>query len=127
MNKVVRFRSPEQFRREAVVQMAPRRPLRRMELPLVDPALQQTDNVLTRRIAEELDFAWRQLNSLANSIARDGIMAARHGSAVPTLDGVGQALGQLAVVLRSASPDLALERVPSPELRDRLQRNGSVR
>lgn len=128
MNKVVRFRSPEQFRRDAAAQVPPpRKPLRRIELPLVDPALAQTDHVLSRRIAEELDFAWRQLNSLANSIARDGIMAARHGSAVAMLDGLGQALGQVAVVLRSATPELALDRVPDPELRQRLQRNGSIR
>jgi hypothetical protein len=130
MNKAVRFRSPEQFRREAVAQVAqvaPPRPIRRVEVPMTDPALAQTDNLLSRRMAEELDFAWRQLNSLANGIARDGIMAARHGSAVPTLDEVGQTLGQLAVVLRSATPAMAADRVLSPELRARLQRNGSVR
>ena len=127
MNKVVRFRSPAQFRRDAVAQVAPRRSIRRVEVPLSDPALVQTENLLSRRIAEELDFAWRQLNSLANGIAQDGIMAARHGSAVPTLDRVGQTLGQLAVVLRSSSPDLAADRVPNTELRARLQRNGSVR
>nr|WP_294170662.1 hypothetical protein [uncultured Sphingomonas sp.] len=126
MNKAVRFRSPEQFRREAVAQVAPRRPIRRVEVPVTDPALAQTDHPLSRRLAEELDFAWRQLNSLANSIARDGIMAARHGSAVPTLDNVGETLGQLAVVLRSATPELAADRVPGAELRARLQRRGSI-
>jgi hypothetical protein len=127
MNKVVRFRSLDQLRHEAAAEAAPRRAIRRLELPVTDPALAQTDDPLRRRIAEELDFAWRQLNSLGNAIARDGLMAARHGSAVPTLDGVGKVLGQLAAVLRSSSPDLAIERMLGAELRDRLQRNGSVR
>ncbi|WP_294171950.1 hypothetical protein [uncultured Sphingomonas sp.] len=126
MNNAVRFRSPEQFRREAVAQVAPGRPIRRIEVPVTDPALAQTDHLLSRHMAEELEFAWRQLNSLANGIARDGIMAARHGTAVPTLDAVGQLLGQLAVVLRSAKPDNAVDRIPSTELRARLQRKGSV-
>ena len=122
MNNAVRFRSPEQFRREAVAQVAPGRPIRRIEVPVTD----QTDHLLSRHMAEELEFAWRQLSSLANGIARDGIMAARHGTAVPTLDAVGQLLGQLAVVLRSAKPDNAVDRIPSTELRARLQRKGSV-
>ncbi len=127
MNTVVRFRSLDQIRHEAAAEAAPRRTVRRMELSVTDPTLAQTDDLLRRRIAEELDFAWRQLNSLCNAIARDGIMAARHGSALPTLDGVGKVLGQLAAVLRSSSPDLAIDRMPGTELRDRLQRNGSVR
>lgn len=53
-------------------------------------------------------------------------MAARHSSAVPTLDGIGDTLGQLALVLRSSVPDLAVGRMRSAELRDRLQRNGTV-
>lgn len=85
MNNAVRLRTPE----EVVAKVAPPR---RVEVPVTDPALPQTDNLLSRRLAEELDFAWRQLSSLANGIARDGIMAARHGTAVPTLVGVGQLL-----------------------------------
>ena len=99
MNKAGRLRSPEQFRHEAVAQVAPACPIRRLEVPVTEPALAETDNLLGLRMAEELDFAWRQLSSLANGIARDGIMAARHGTAVPTLDAVGQVLGQMAAVL----------------------------
>jgi hypothetical protein len=80
MNKAGRLRSPEQFRREAVAQVAPASPIRRVEVPVIEPALTQTDNLLGRRMAEELDFAWRQLSSLANGIARDGIIACRMSS-----------------------------------------------
>ena len=127
MNKAGPLRSPEQFRREAVAQVAPACPIRRVKVPVTEPALAETDNLLGRRMAEELDFAWRQLSSLANRIARDGIMAARHGTAVPTLDAVGQVLGQMAAVLRSSTPELAVDRVPDVELRARLRCAGSVR
>lgn len=128
MNQVVRFRSPEQFRRAHIsVPSQPRRPLRRMELPAEDPALSPTDDVLNRRISEELDFAWRQLELAVIAMHRDALTKARHGTALKTIDAVGQTLGQLAVVLRSSQPDAAVELVPSPDLRGRLQRAGGVR
>ena len=129
MHKVVRFRSPEQFRQHAVAPAAPapRRPLRRIELPLEDPVLTPTDNELLKRIADELDFAWRQLDLAAATMARDLLTAARHKPSLHTIDTVGQALGQLAVVLRSSMPEEAATRVPMADLRGRLQRCGGVR
>ena len=129
MHKVVRFRSPEQFRQHAVAPAtpAPRRPLRRIELPLEDPVLTPTDNELLKRIADELDFAWRQLDLAAATMARDLLTAARHKPSLQTIDMVGQALGQLAVVLRSSMPEEAANRVPMADLRGRLQRCGGVR
>lgn len=129
MSKLVRFRSPEQFRRALVAHPAPppRRAIRRIDLPQTDPALAPTDNVLHQRISEELDFAWRQIDLAAASMARDRLTAARHGPALQTVDTVGQTLGQLAAVLRSSLPELAIERVPMTDLRGRLQRSGGVR
>jgi hypothetical protein len=129
MNKVIRFRSPEQFRRSAVLPAppAPRRSIRRIGLPIDDPALAPTDDVLRQRISDELDFAWRQLDLAAAARARDPLTAARHRPSLNTIDLVGQTLGQLAVVLRSSLPDEAVERVPMADLRGRLQRCGGVR
>ena len=129
MNKVVRFRSPEQFRRQAVAPAAPapRRPIRRIELSHGDPVLAPTDDVLLQRISDELDFAWRQLDLAAATMARDSLTAARHRPSLQTIDLVGQTLGQLAVVLRSSLPDEAVERVPMADLKGRLQRDGGVR
>jgi len=129
MSKVVRFRSPEQFRRHAVTAVvpAPRRSIRRIEIPHEDPALAPTEDLLLQRISDELDFAWRQLDLAAASITRDGVSAARHRPSLHTVDIVGQTLGQLAVVLRSSLPDAAVERVPMADLRGRLQRSGGVR
>ncbi|MCW3796619.1 hypothetical protein OMW55_02185 [Sphingomonas sp. BN140010] len=129
MSKVVRFRSPEQFRRHAVaaVAPAPRRSIRRIELPLEDPAFAPTENVLWQRISDELDFAWRQLDLAAASINRDTVSATRHRPSLHTVDMVGQTLGQLAVVLRSSLPEAAVERVPMADLRGRLQRSGGIR
>jgi len=129
MSKVVRFRSPEQFRRQsvAIVTPAPRPSIRRIVIPLEDPALEPTDDVLLQRISDELDFAWRQLDLAAASVNRDRVSAARHHASLQTLDTVGQTLGQLAVVLRSSLPETAVERVPMADLRGRLQRCGGVR
>jgi hypothetical protein len=128
MSKVVRFRSPEQFRRHAVMSApAPRRCIRRIELPAEDPAFTPTDNVLLQRIADELDFAWRQIDLAAATMARDSVTNLRHRPSLQTVDLVGQTLGQLAVVLRSSLPEQAVERVPMADLRGRLQRSGGVR
>lgn len=129
MNKVARFRSPEQFRQTSVVSAAPapRRSIRRIELPVDDPALTPTDDVLRQRISDELDFAWRQLDLAAATMARDALTSARHRPSLQTIDLVGQTLGQLAVVLRSSMPELAVERVPMADLRGRLRRCGGVR
>ncbi|WP_205478538.1 hypothetical protein [Sphingomonas arenae] len=129
MNKVVRFRSPEQFRRHAVAPATPlpRRPIRRIELPVDDPVLAPTADVLLQRISDELDFAWRQLDLAAATMARDNLTSIRHRPSLQSIDVVGQTLGQLAVVLRSSLPDEAVSRVPMSDLRGRLQRCGGVR
>ena len=123
MNKVVRFRSPEQFRRAHTMPAAvpQRRPLRRVEPPVEDTALAPTEDELKRRISEELDFAWRQLELTVALVSRDALTVARHGAALRTVDAVGQTLGQLAVILRSSRPEQAVDLVPSTDLRGRLQ------
>ena len=77
--------------------------------------LAPTKDVLLQRISDELDFAWRQLDLAAATMARDSLTAARHRPSLQTIDAVGQTLGQLAVVLRSARPDNAVDWVPSAE------------
>jgi hypothetical protein len=54
MNKVVRLRTPEQFRREAGANVAPRRPIRRIDPQPSGPGLTQTDQLLHRRANTEL-------------------------------------------------------------------------
>ncbi|WP_114226857.1 MULTISPECIES: hypothetical protein [Sphingomonas] len=127
MSKVVRFRSPEQFRQHAVIAVAPeRRSIRRTAWRHEDPVLDPTDNVLLQRISDELEFAWRQIDGARGNLSRDSVTAFRHGASLATIDAVGQALGQLAVVLRSADPEAAVGRVLMPDLRGRLQRTGGI-
>jgi hypothetical protein len=127
MNKVIRFRSPEQFRQHAVTPPLPeRRSIRRTAWQHADPALEPTDDVLLQRIADELEFAWRQIDNVRGNLSRDSVTAFRHGTSLKTIDTVGQALGQLAVVLRSSLPEVAVQRVLMPDLRGRLQRTGGV-
>lgn len=80
-----------------------------------------------QRVSDELDFAWRQLDLAAATMARDSLTAARHRASLQTIDAAGQTLGQLAVVLRSSLPGEAVNRVPMTDLRGRLQRCGGVR
>jgi hypothetical protein len=128
MSKVIRFRSPEQFRRHTVMSApAPIRPsIRRAVIHDEDPALEPTDNVLLQRISDELNFAWRQIDLARATMARDTVTTLRHRGSLQTIDSVGQTLGQLAVVLRSSLPERAVERVPMPCLRGRLQRTGGI-
>lgn len=127
MSKAVRFRSPEQFRQRAIMTPTPERPsIRRTAWLQEDPALEPTDNVLLQRIADELEFAWRQIDQVRGSLSRDSVTAFRHGASLKTVDAVGQTLGQLAVILRAARPEIAVERAPMPDLRGRLQRTGGI-
>lgn len=127
MSKAVRFRSPEQFRQHAVIaQVAERRSIRRTAWQHEDPALEPTDNVLLQRIADELEFAWRQIDQVRGSLTRDSVTAFRHGASLKTVDAVGQTLGQLAVILRASLPEVAVQRVLMPDLRGRLQRMGGI-
>ncbi len=128
MNNVVRFRSPEQFREPPHDELvsAGQRPIRRSLRLADDPVLAPTDDLLRQRISDELDYAWRQLDFVAASMSRDAVTKARYRSSLQDIDCVGQNLGQLAVVLRSSMPELAVDRVPMAELRRRLQRTGGV-
>lgn len=98
-----------------------RRSIRR-EPPPLPQALVPTDDALKLRLAEELDYARRKLDGLGGELSSNGLIVARHLTALQSLDIVGQLLGHVATVIRSSDPAGAVERIGMIELKARLTR-----
>ena len=98
-----------------------RKPLRRDPPPAVEP-LSVTDDQLQLRLSEEVDYARRMLALMGDQLSADRTVIIRHGSALQSLDIVSQMLGHIAAVIRSGSPDDAVDRIGMTELKSRLQR-----
>ena len=99
-----------------------RRSIRRDPPPL-PPALVPTDDVLRIRLAEELDYARRMLDSMGDTLSADPNVVSRHMVSLQSVDIVGQLLGHVASVIRSSDPDGAVERIGMCELKARLTRS----
>ena len=100
---------------------AQRRSIRRDPPPL-PKALVPTDDRLRLRLAEELDYARRILDSLGDQLSGDPSVVARHLVAMQSFDVIGQLLGHVAAVVRSSDPEGAVERIGMSELKARLTR-----
>lgn len=103
-----------------------KRSLRRADAPPLDPALVPTDDELRVRLADELDYARRMLDAMGDELSADMGVVMRHGVALQTVDIVGQMLGHIANVTRSAAPERAVEKIGMCELKARLTRRGGV-
>jgi hypothetical protein len=100
---------------------APRPSIRR-EPPPLPPALQPSDDVLKLRLAEELEYARRMLDTMGDELSADLGVVMRHGMALQTVDIVGQMLGHIANVVRSCDPEGAVDRIGMCDLKARLTR-----
>jgi hypothetical protein len=114
----------EEYRAELVA--GDRRSIRRDDAPPLDPALVPTEDELRLRLAEELDYARRMLDAMGDELSADMGVVMRHGVALQSVDIVGQMLGHIANVTRSAAPDHAVEKIGMCELKARLTRRGTV-
>jgi hypothetical protein len=103
-----------------------KRPLRRENAPPIDPALVPTDDALRVRLAEELEYARRMLDTMGDDLSADMGVVMRHAVALQTIDIVGQMLGHIAAVTRSSAPERAVDRIGMCELKGRLTRRGTV-
>ncbi|MES2137959.1 MAG: hypothetical protein V4502_12985 [Pseudomonadota bacterium] len=99
-----------------------RKSIRRDPQPLA-AALVPTDDELKVRLAEELDYARRMLDSMGDQLSADMGVLMRHGTALQSIDIVGQILGHIANVTRSSDPAGAVERIGMCELKARLKRS----
>ena len=100
----------------------PQRPSIRREAPPIPAPLVPTDDALKLRLAEELDFARRMLDSMGDEFSADPALLMRHSVPLQSIDIVGQILGHIATVVRSSDPDGAVERIGMCELKARLTR-----
>lgn len=100
----------------------PPRPSIRREPPPLPSALQPSDDVLKLRLAEELEYARRMLDTMGDELSADLGVVMRHGMALQTVDIVGQMLGHIANVVRSSDPEGAVDRIGMCDLKARLTR-----
>jgi hypothetical protein len=98
-----------------------RRSIRR-DPPPIPPALIQTDDPLPLRLAEELEYARRMLEAMGETLSADGLLVARHLTALQSVDIVAQMIGHIADVVRSSDPAGAVERIGMHNLKARLTR-----
>jgi hypothetical protein len=98
-----------------------RRSIRREPPPAI-PALVPTDDQLRLRLAEELEYARRMLNTMGDQLAGDPAVVTRHTRSLQSVDIVGQILSHIADVVRCSSPEDAVDRIGMAELKGRLQR-----
>jgi len=90
--------------------------------PALDPALIPTEDRLSLRLAEELDYARRLLDSMGDALSADVGVVMRHTVALQSIDIIGQLLGHIAAVTRSSAPDRAVDRIGMGDLKARLTR-----
>ena len=104
-----------------------RKPLRReASLRVVPSPIEDTEDPLRLRLSEELEYARRMLDVTGEQICADRIAVTRHAVALKTLDKVGQMLGHIAAVIRSADPNSAIDGIGMSDLKARLTRNGAL-
>lgn len=104
----------------------PPRPSIRRDPPPVDPARVPTDDQLKLRVAEELEYARRLIEALGDTLCCDPLLVTRHAVPLQSIDVLGQMLGHLAAVTRSAMPERAVDRIGMSDLRARLTRRPVV-
>jgi hypothetical protein len=102
------------------------RPSIRRESPASPKALVRSDNVLKLRLADELEYARRMIETMADTLSSDRNLLVRHMVTLQSADIAGQILGHVASVIRSSDPDGAVDLIGMSELKGRLKRAGGV-
>ena len=100
-------------------------PVRRDFQPRNHP-IEETADLLHLRLGEELEYARRMLDAMGDELSADPIAVSRHGMFLQSLDIVGQMLGHIAKVIRSADPESAVEQIGMGDLKARLTGNGAL-
>jgi hypothetical protein len=119
------FRAEQSARPSIRRDPEPRKSIRRDPPPL-PRALVPTDDALSLRLAEELEYARRLLEGMGDALAADPVVVGRHMTSLQTVDIAGQILGHIAAVVRSSDPAAAVDQIGMCDLKGRLNRNGGV-
>lgn len=86
------------------------------------PSLTPSDDILEQRIAEELHYARRMLDSIGGTLVSDPVLVCRYPQCFQQFDILGQLLGHLASVISTTDRARAVERIGMEDLKDRLTR-----
>jgi hypothetical protein len=78
-------------------------------------------NGLDRRIAHELDYVVRLLNSVATGLADDPVLVRRHATSLQNFDVACQIIGHLRTVLEAHDKAAAIDGIAIAELQARLK------
>ena len=111
----------EQTRSPFAPEPKAKRSIRRDPPPLTK-AQMPTDDVLKLRLAEELEYARRMIETMGDTLSADPQLVMRHVVALQSIDIAGQILGHVANVIRSSDPEAAVDVIGMCDLRGRLKR-----
>ena len=100
--------------------------IRRDNPPPLAKALVPTDDPLKLRLADELEFARRMIETMGDALSADPNLVMRHMVSLQSVDIAGQILGHVANVIRSSDPEGAVDRIGMSELKGRLRRAGGM-
>ena len=120
------YRAEQEQRPSIRREPPPPRPSIRRDPPPLPQALVPTDDVLKLRLADELEYARRMIETMGDALSADANLVMRHMVSLQSVDIAGQILGHLANVIRSSDPEGAVERIGMCDMKARLQRKGGV-
>jgi hypothetical protein len=91
---------------------------------LTDQPMALTEDVLDRRLAEEIDYARRHLDTLGDLLSNNGYLLHKHSRELQSLDKVNQLLAHVARVISAQDRRQAAGSITLEDLRARLLRGG---
>ncbi len=89
-------------------------------MPIRVPPLAKTPTLLNARLADELDYINRLLESVGDQLVADPVMLQRYGVALQSFDLIGQMIGHISNIVSAANPEAAVARVGIEDMRTRL-------
>jgi hypothetical protein len=95
-------------------------PVQQTTAPEPKPPAPLTD--LDKRLAHELGYVQRLLESLGDELIKDLFLVQRHGQSLQSLDLVNQILGHVATILCAEDKAAVVEEIGMEDLRARLKR-----
>ena len=95
-----------------------------IETPAPTPPIAPRE--LDRRLAEEIDHAWRVLDAVGDEPCDDPVLLQRHGDVLQRFDIACQTISHLAVVVGAPDRMAAIQGVIMEDLRSRLLRKAII-
>ena len=90
--------------------------------PVESLPLAKTDDLISTRLSEELDYVRRLLEGVGDRLVADPIVLQKHAVTLQSFDVISQLIGHLSEVIATADRAAAIGRIGMHELKTRLQR-----